>query len=449
MKKFTAILLALVLVLAMSASAFAASITITPPTVTSGASQGDITYTAYKIFDATISNSNVSYTIDSASPYYETVKAATDYFDLTQVGSSTTYVVTVKEDYDATAAKSFADTLKGVSSATAAGTLEKQDDGTYKLDDLDSGYYLVTSSLGTALILDTIGDVNVNSKNSYPDLSKTVDVGKNKTTADMGEVLTFTIKVEIPATADGGIVVHDKMTGLEYQSMTEVNGVTAGSNGLTDDCAVHFTLSADYVKENLGKTVTITYTAKVTADTAKNEAYLVDAEYSSVPKTNDIYSTDIVIDKVVSGTDGATKLAGAKFVLQNEEDKYYFYNVTTKAVEWKNDLDDATEVTTDSDGSATFADLADGTYYLIETEAPAGYNKLVEKTKVELTAETTDIEGNTVRRMSLTATVENATGSKLPSTGGMGTTIFYVVGGLMVTLAVVVLVAKKKVGADK
>jgi len=76
-------------------------------------------------------------------------------------------------------------------------------------------------------------------------------------------------------------------------------------------------------------------------------------------------------------------------------------------------------------------DAAD--YFLEETQAPAGYNKLAEEVEV-----TVDV-GNATR-----AEVENKSGAELPSTGGIGTTIFYVLGGLMVTGAVVVLVSKKR-----
>ncbi len=443
MKKLTAIMLALVLVLAMSASAYAASITITPPTLPAGASQDpDITYTAYKIFDATISGNNVAYTIDGDSPYYNAINAATDYFTLTKAaGSTNTYIVTVKDAYNEDAANSFADTLKAVN-GNAAGTLSEQDNGDYKLDNLTDGYYLVTSSVGSDLILDTIGNITVNAKNSYPSLDKKVE-NADSTTADMGEVLPFSINVTIPEDAVGEIVVHDKMNGLEYQSMTTVDGITVTTADLSDDCTVHFTLSADYVKTNLGKTVTISYKAKVTADIANNEAWLVDDTYTSTHDNTPVYSTDIVIDKFETGNNDI-KLSGAKFVLRNAENNYYSYNEETKAVTWVENQEGATVVTTDENGKAEFRDIADGTYQLIETEAPTGYNLLDKPVSVIVTA---SVQNEQV--VDITAEVENSSGSELPSTGGMGTTIFYVVGGLMVTLAVVILVAKKKVGAGK
>lgn len=448
MKKFSAILLAVLMMLSMTA--MAASITITPPVVPEGATETNITYTAYKIFDATISGENVSYTIDNTSPYFTAIQKASNYFTLTQVGKTNTHVVTVNTSaYTAEAADTFADTLKAVT-ATAAGTLTKQDDGKYKLDNLADGYYLVTSSVGSDLILDTIGDIAINAKNEYPTITKKVE-NKETTTADMGEVLTFTIDVTIPEDAVGEIVVHDKMTGLEYQSMTAVEGITAATTALTDDCAVHFTLSADYVAANKSKTVTITYTAKVTADIANNEAWLVDGTFTSTKDETKVYSTDVVINKTADDGDAdsytGAKLAGAKFVLKNSEGKFYKVDTATGAVSWVENQTDATVVTTDDKGAATFANIADGTYSLIETEAPAGYNLLTAPVSVIVNATTTTDANSNTTVVPVTANVENSTGSELPSTGGMGTTLFYVVGSLMMAAAVVVLVAKKKVAA--
>lgn len=435
MKKIISLILALVMVMGLAVSASAASITITPPT-TDGTETG-ITYTAYKIFDATISKSGaVAYTIESTSPYFETIQDATNYFTLTQVNKTTTYTVSVLKDYNEAAANTFADTLKAVA-ATAAGTLNKQGDGTYKLEGLADGYYLVTSSVGSDLILDTIGDISVTSKNSYPSLDKKVENKDDYTTADKGEVITFTIDVTIPEDAVGAIVVHDKMTGLEYQSMTAVDGISAAT-GLTDGCAVEFTLSADYVANNQGTTVTIAYTAKVTADVANNEAWLVDDTFTSKPDSTKVYSTDIVINKYDS-TNNDTKLAGAKFVLKNADNK--FYSVDTNGnVTWVDDQADATVVITDATGAAKFENIADGTYSLVETEAPAGYNLLTAPVKVDVSAVS---EGAAVT--SVTTNVANSTGSELPSTGGMGTTLFYVIGGLMMAGAAVLLVTKRRV----
>ena len=96
-------------------------------------------------------------------------------------------------------------------------------------------------------------------------------------------------------------------------------------------------------------------------------------------------------------------------------------------------------MTTDNNGTATFGGLADGTYYLVEIKAPAGYNQLTAPAKVTVAGSSTD-----TTKLTVTAEVENKTGTLLPSTGGMGTTVFYVLGFVLVMGAVVLLVTKKR-----
>ena len=445
MKKIISLILALVMVMGLAVSASAASITITPPAVPEGATETGITYAAYKIFDATIikdAEGNITssaYTIESKSPYFETIKkysnlndaedkTETEYFTLTaSAGSASTYVVVAKDAYTSDVANTFAETLKAVNT-TSVGTVSGN-----KITDLTDGYYLVTSSVGSDLILDTIGDITVATKNEYPTLTKAVD----KDTADMGATLTFTLKINIPEDAVGEIVVHDTMTDVTYASMTEVEGITVAE---CNNCTKAFTLSADYVKAHKGEEITITYKGTFNADDiATNEAYLVDDTFTSKEVKVETLTTDIVINKVISGT--TTPLENAKFVLKNDDGKFYSVDATTGAVSWVDKQGDATEVTTNAQGSAEFSNVANGTYYLVETEAPAGYNLLTAPVKVEVTA-VKNTEGTEV--VDIPANVENSTGSALPSTGGMGTTLFYVIGGLMMAGAAVLLVTKKR-----
>ena len=445
MKKIISLILALVMVMGLAVSASAASITITPPDVNGGTENG-ITYTAYKIFDATINGDAVAYTIESTSPYYTAVNNS-GYFTLTKAaGSDTTYIVTAKSTYTEETANTFADTLKAVS-ASPAGTLAKQTDGTYKVENLSNGYYLVTSSVGSDLILRTIGDVSVTTKNEYPTLEKKVN-GAASTTADIGEELTFTIEVQIPEDASGELIIHDKMDGLTniQNSQVSPSNISDTFNNPADSCSREWKiLDAASVA---GQTVTVTYTATFTStNSATNEAWLTYGSYTSNKETVEILTTDLEIWKVDAADN--SMLSGAEFMLAKVEDGQTLYYKRVMAgntqigVEWVADPEQAEVDPGDISGHfINFTCLKDGTYLLIEKKAPEGYNLLTEPKEIKIEAATaeTDNFGRYVE-----VTVENSSGSELPSTGGMGTTLFYVIGGLMMTCAVVVLVTKRRV----
>ena len=108
-----------------------------------------------------------------------------------------------------------------------------------------------------------------------------------------------------------------------------------------------------------------------------------------------------------------------------------------------------TAITTDATGKFTIKGLDADTYYLTETAAPAGYNKLADPVTIFIgedgVVNATDDNPNGVTEVK----VLNQSGSELPSTGGMGTTVFYVVGGILVVGAIVLLVARKRMAAGK
>ena len=149
-----------------------------------------------------------------------------------------------------------------------------------------------------------------------------------------------------------------------------------------------------------------------------------------------VYNAKFTVTKKIDTEDG-DPLKGAGFVIANAAGKYY--KLTNNVVTWVDSIDDATEYTSDANGAVTaFTGLADGTYTLIEKTVPEGYNKAADST---FTVKAGDY---TAKNLEQAATVPNKTGSELPATGGIGTTMFYIVGSVLVIGAVVLLVSKKR-----
>ena len=465
-KKLASLLLALVMVCALATTAFAAgetgSITVDNPV----AGQ---TYTAYKIFDVTYNSdkSAYSYTIDSSSQWFGTVQTyagtAGNGLTLTQVNGSTTYNVSTTADFSA---PKFADALKAdVAGKTGGIVLTAQADGTVSATGLDLGYYFVTSTSGALCNLTTT-DPNaiIHDKNDVP-FEKEGDKGS----ADIGETVNYTITGKVPDYTGFETYTYeitDTMSeGLTFNKDVKV---TIGGTDVTSACTItynvdgnanKFTVSIPVKNYTIGAEIKVTYSAVVNEKAiAKIETNKAELKYSNnptnststttTPSDTKVYSSKIVIDKYETG-DTTKKLAGAKFVLYKEVTTdegaeavttklYYKWNETAQKVEWVENKADATVKTTDSNGAASFDGIANGTYYLEEIEAPAGYNQLKEPVQVTVNGGTAEAQ------LTVTQPVANSTGTELPSTGGMGTTLFYTLGAILVLGAGVLLVTKKR-----
>ena len=449
------------MVFGLSVTAFAAgtgTITVDNPIAAQ-------TYTAYKIFDVVYdAEGHYSYTIDSSNEWFTTVQAyATEAngLTLTQANGSTTYIVTTTNAFSA---PDFAVALKAAVTGKTGGITLNVADGKATATGLDLGYYFVTSTSGALCNLTTTNpDATIHDKNDVP-----FDKVDDKASVEVGETVSYTITGKVPDTTGFTTyeyTIADTMSaGLTFQKnvAVTVDGVTldAGKYVLNQtDNGFTLTIKVMELQEKVGKEIKVTYTA-VTNDKAgtvisKNSATLTysnnptDSESkTTTPKDEEtVYSAKLVIDKCQKG-DGRKKLANAKFVLKNADGKYYKYTAATESaaaqVEWVENQADATEVTTNTNGAAAFNGLKDGTYYLVETAAPAGYNLLA--TEVEVV-----INGADATEASLTATakVVNSTGTTIPETGGIGTTIFYVAGGLLVLGAVILLITKKRMSSAK
>lgn len=450
----------------------------------SGTTEGK-TYEVYKIFDLTYSGTNVAYTIDSdwinffateEGSKYIVANDSTGKLNQITIESETKYI-NITDDNVSEFTQAALDFL--AKNSIDADETEVAEDTTIVFEGLDLGYYLVYPQGATdikegyssiASITSTLPNAEVVIKATYPTIEKEV----NTHTFNVGEYAEFTITGVVPDTTgytSYTYQINDTWTaGLELDTTNVAFTIIIGGTTITDVTPVYnstntgFTLTFDMTnyQEQVGETITVTYKLKVTEDainstTTQNSATLT---YNNNPKdltqttttppvVEKVYSSKIIVTKV-AGENHTIKLAGAKFVLANEEGEYYQAvlddNNNLIEVKWVELIEDATELTTTEDGIITFEGLKDGNYNLLETKAPEGYNKLTGPVAVTV-AGSTDTDSNPIPVVTET-TVENNTGIALPSTGGIGTTLFIVIGSLLTIASAIILITNKRMSKE-
>ena len=489
-RRVFALLLALVLTLALSAAAFAED---TTGSITIDNAVKDQTYTIYRIFD--LDSHNADYTAfnykvsEKWKDFFAEGAEGLNYVDIDDLG----YVTWKKGK---SAAEFAAKAIKFASDNSIANDGQaKAASETVKFENLTLGYYLVQSDLGALCSLDTaMPNVTIKEKNGKPSVDKQVQEDSNsgwgKTNdADLNQVVNFKTTITVSDGNPANYVLHDKMSeGLTFRAEDAANltvkigdktlargtDYTLVTDGLTDGCTFEIRFAESALKPN--DVVVVSYSALVNESAViagtgnPNETWLDYGEDNHTEhSTTRTYVWEMEAFKYTMKDGKETALKDAQFVLYKEVGGAKYYAVvdannkitgwTTDGVKPEKDADEsktyASVFTTPESGKFSITGLDADTYYLEEIKAPAGYNMLKAPIKIVITA-VIDPEtnvGTATVTYNQTSTgevkVENKTGAELPSTGGIGTTIFYVLGGLLVAGAGVLLVTRKRMGKSE
>lgn len=488
MKKLVAMLVSVLMGFAMMTTVFADGNSLTVKNT--GAT--DHTFEVYQVFKGDISNGTLSNVKWGNGVTTE---------GQTALGDASAKAETLKQAEDA---KAFADELVASNYLTNA-TTHKVTAGESYTFNLDAGYYLVkdtadsqtgNNSAYTAYIMQVVGSARVETKLDVPTVEKKVK-DKNDSTGettgwqdsadyDIGDSVPYQITGTMPSNIGDyktySYAFTDTMSkGLTYTAKTatvkidgkDVTGtdsfketVTANENGSTTVTWACTDLKAiPGVTINAKTKVVVTYNATLNDSAVlgsagnPNEVYLTfsnnpnkggeDNTGKTPTDKNIVFTYKTVVNKV--DQDEKTPLKGAGFTLQKKQSDETYKPVKT--------------FTAGDQTTFEFKGLDDGDYKLIESTTPAGYNTITPVAfTISATHDTTaddpklltlsgDVTSGSAKFTadtnagSLTTNVVNKKGSVLPSTGGVGTTMFYVAGGLMVVVAGVLLAAKKKAEA--
>ena len=502
-KKLASLLLVLVMVFALATTAFAEE---TAYSITINNSAKDHTYEAYQIFTGDLSGTTLSNIVwgsgvseagqtalGDAAAKAETLKTEADAKAFAKAVAP--YLTTA-----AGSANTVTDGKYIISGLAAGYYLVKDQDGSLTGD----------ADAYTEYIIRVVSDTTATPKSSVPTVEKKVKDTNDSTGVtsdwqdsadyDIGDSIPFQLKATLANNVSSyttyKVVFHDTLSkGLTYNNDakvyiggTETNGFTVTAT-VNADGTTTLTVSCDDVKA-LGagnsSVITVEYTVKLNENAVlgsagnPNEVYL---EYSNNPNKSEngnnetgetpkdvviVFTYKTIINKVDSEN---APLTGAAFKLEK-----LIKGKDGAAGTWTTVKEFTVDETTTS---FTFSGLDDGQYKLTETKTPAGYNTIdpiyfvIEATHdvtadaptlKTLNAYLTDANGNKQTEMkdgesvnidlgtvdltagSITTTVVNKSGAQLPETGGIGTTIFYVLGGVLVLAAVVLLVTKKRMG---
>ena len=544
MKKIMALVIAVVMCLAMAVPVMAADHTITitrdttydtETTESTGVGFGAETYTWYKILSADIGelgttnpNTGVTDPLGTVAYYIDATTANTNaanqkaalegltvtingesktLFTITTSADGTRYNVRLSDDAASVSGSQIADALNGMSDTQknyfTHNTVTRSGNSDVVITAPD-GYYFITSSLGSALVVETIGNVTIKEKNQYPSVDKTQnDTATNGTYVNtavnvgIGDTIYYQTLVYVPSTVNNNITLTDVMSnGLTPASAETITAQVSDTkdgtyttlekgdseaNWLATLSDQTYTITVKNTDATVGKYIKFLYKATVNSNalTDTDERNTVTLSYSNYSQADYVeyntYATGAVKydgatatenNGVLTPTEDKITYLSAKFKLQVSSDNgtnwtdvivafdstgKYYYPATGTTVDIVSD---------NENGQIMIRGLDSGKkYQLVEIEAPSGgYNMMTDAAPLTLTEEVNDKtkvsidEGSEADTTYLAAAnvikIANNKGSQLPSTGGMGTTVLYIIGAILVVGAAVILIARRRTNKE-
>lgn len=472
-KKLMAALLAVALLCAMAVPAFATDEataetgTVTVQNVVSGKA-----YKIYRILDIDTHDSTYNSVVYKVNAKWKDFIKSTGRTYFTSI-DETTGVVVVEKDLTSENIAALAKAAKAwlVSHPIAADGEQTAAAGNNSIQFTGKklGYYLLSSSDWGTNNADAIFSLNssspnvtVQEKNGKPTIDKKIVENSNtveNNTAGIGDYVQFKLTVNVIDGKPTNYVIHDKMSaGLTFVNTTEhpvevkvgtsiLDTTQYSFNGtITDGCTFELKINDDILQPN--DVVTVTYWGQINSSAVINTGsntndakltYGTSGESSWEQTTTKVFGFKVFKH---AGTDTEHLLPGAEFRLYKTVDETTYYAKFDNGLltGWTTDAAAAgVTMTSNSDSALVLNGLDAGTYSLEETKAPDGYNKLTAPVTVTITE-----DGKVNETANGTVYVSNNAGATLPSTGGMGTTLFYVLGGGLMVAAVVLLVTKKR-----
>lgn len=451
-KRILSVIMAMVMVLAMSVPTFAATTPVTgitsSITVNGLSDKATTTLNLYELATLQLNDETNEYSwklADWVPSDAVTLNTSTNKYEITNM----------------TALKA------AVADATATATVEEE--GTsYTFTNVEIGAYVITAddedaeyNLMVANTYDYEGspavatggvpvakNVTVVAKASGHTVTKEASDGFVK----VGQTVDFTVTTTFPVYKNdegqtlNGFQITDEPQGLTIAKNTVVvkignTDVTAKTTvAVADDGKLTVTFTSDLLTEaNAGQLVTVTYTGTVTSENGyNNNAGATSNTVDYTPTIVTGYTGDITLTKYAE--DGTTVLHGAEFTVTKTGSDEALYFVEKATGEYKlaaEGTEGASQTVVATNGTVKVEGLEEGTYHFTETKAPAGYS--INADGVEAT-----IEASTEKNVSVGISINDTKLSALPSTGGIGTTIFYVVGAILMVGAAVLLITKRR-----